>query len=451
MLLVAALLVGLLPAVSLPTAAADGDSSDPTVEYHFSGGTIYRYSGSGMEVVIPETINGVKVEAISDGAFAGCSSLIHITIPDGVTYIDGGAFEGCFSLTGIQVAETNKNYCSVNGVLFSKDQTTICRYPAGCSEKSYAIPDTVTEIDSVAFSGCTSLTSIAISDSVATIGDFAFSGCSSLSSITIPAGVTRISSVAFSDCSSLTEIRVAENNPSYCSVDGVLFSKDQKTLCHYPKGRSEKSYVVPDGVTEIDAETFSGCTSLTSITIPDGVTEIGWHAFYGCSSLSSITIPDSVTKIAENAFSGCESLTRLNLQSSAGTLSLSVSVSASADVEGNAVLRVLYPGTENDWSAEWEASGIQNDSLRAYLTSRVVYGSAEAFVWGDADGNGKVESKDKVLVSRYLAKWTMNGGFNQAAADFNKDGDVTSAEAVVLARYLAKWTNLPYPVGQKAS
>ncbi len=346
MLLVAALLVGLLPAVSLPTAAADGDSSDPTVEYHFSGGTIYRYSGSGMEVVIPETINGVKVEAISDGAFAGCSSLIHITIPDGVTYIDGGAFEGCFSLTGIQVAETNQNYCSVNGVLFSKDQTTICRYPAGCSEKSYAIPDTVTEIDSVAFSGCTSLTSIAISDSVATIGDFAFSGCSSLSSITIPAGVTRISSVAFSDCSSLTEIR---------------------------------------------------------------------------------------------------------LQSSAGTLSLSVSVSASADVEGNAVLRVLYPGTENDWSAEWEASGIQNDSLRAYLTSRVVYGSAEAFVWGDADGNGKVESKDKVLVSRYLAKWTMNGGFNQAAADFNKDGDVTSAEAVVLARYLAKWTNLPYPVGQKAS
>ncbi len=74
-----------------------------------------------------------------------------------------------------------------------------------------------------------------------------------------------------------------------------------------------------------------------------------------------------------------------------------------------------------------------------------------AFIWGDVDGNGKVESKDKVLTSRYLAKWTMDDGFNKDAVDFDKDGEVKAADAVILARYLAKWSGLPYPVGEPAN
>lgn len=80
-------------------------------------------------------------------------------------------------------------------------------------------------------------------------------------------------------------------------------------------------------------------------------------------------------------------------------------------------------------------------------------GAAEpvSFIWGDVDGSGKVESKDKVLASRYLAKWTMDDSFNKDAIDFDKDGEVKAADAVVLARYLAKWTGLPYPVGEPAT
>lgn len=263
---------------------------------------------------------------------------------------------------------------------------------------------------------------VEISEGITKISSGAFGNLHSLERLKLPSTVKEIGTIF--NCPLLSNIEVSPENSSYISVDNVLFSRDKKILVAYPPRKPGDSY-----------------------TIPDGVTEISPSAFWDCSSLISIAIPDSVATIDERAFFDCSSLASLNLRDSSGNISLSLSI---LQVPGLG-FTIRYPGTKEEWSAEWEASGIQNDSLRAYLTSRVVYSAADAFVWGDADGNGKVESKDKVLVSRYLAKWTMNGGFNQAAADFNKDGDVTSAEAVVLARYLAKWTNLPYPVGQKAS
>ncbi len=64
---------------------------------------------------------------------------------------------GCTSLTAINVATDNKNYVSVNGVMYNKDKTTIKCYPAGKKDKNYTIIDGVTSIDWEAFSGCTNL------------------------------------------------------------------------------------------------------------------------------------------------------------------------------------------------------------------------------------------------------------------------------------------------------
>lgn len=66
--------------------------------------------------------------------------------------------------------------------------------------------------------------------------------------------------------------------------------------------------VVPEGVTKIGSEAFTGLSSLESITLPDSVTQIGWSAFSGCTSLAGVTIPDSVTEIGRWAFSGCKNL-----------------------------------------------------------------------------------------------------------------------------------------------
>ena len=74
--------------------------------------------------------------------------------------------------------------------------------------------------------------------------------------------------------------------------------------------------IIPNGVTEIGAYAFKGCSGLTDITIPEGVTEIGPGAFYDCTGLTSITIPKGVTSIEEGAFYRCSGLTAIETPSS---------------------------------------------------------------------------------------------------------------------------------------
>ena len=344
----------------------------PPMSFNYTATVTYsdidnKYSGS---VVIPSSVsyNGTtySVTSIGDGAFRGCSSLTSITIPNSVTSIGDYAFGGCSSLTSITIPnsvtsigssafEGCSNITSVtwnakncNSYNFGSQVTSfefgneVEVIPSSLCQgmtklTSITIPNSVTSIGEWAFSNCYSLTSITIPNSVTSIGDDAFGGCSltsitipnsvtsiggsafcyclSLTSVTIPNSVTKIGNGAFSGCSSLTSINVDSNNPNYSSVDGVLFNKDKTTLVAYPGGK-QGAYTIPNSVTSIENDTFSGCYSLTSITIPNSVTSIGWYAFYGCSSLNSITIPNSVTSIGVAAFGNCFSLTSITIGNS---------------------------------------------------------------------------------------------------------------------------------------
>jgi hypothetical protein len=155
--------------------------------------------------------------------------------------------------------------------------------------------------------------SVVIPPGITAIGGGAFFGCSSLTSVSILSSVTSIAEGAFSGCSSLKAIDVQPENRWYKDINGVLFTKDGKTLHSYPAGREGAVYTIPSGVTAIRDLAFSHCNNLTSVSIPPSVTSIGVGAFFGCSSLASVSIPSSVTSIGGMAFYGCSSLMAIEL------------------------------------------------------------------------------------------------------------------------------------------
>ena len=194
------------------------------------------------------------------------------------TYAEVIGYSG--TATKIRIADTYeglpvKNIC--NAAFYKNYKIT-----------SVIIPDSVTSIGGGAFQNCTSLTRVVIGDSVTRIGASAFSDCDNLTRVVIPNSVTRIGDWAFSDCNNLTNITVDENNQSYMSIGGNLYSKDGKILIQYAIGKSESEFIIPNSVTSIDYGAFSNCDSLTSVVIGDSVTSIGDAAFYECSSLSDV-------------------------------------------------------------------------------------------------------------------------------------------------------------------
>ena len=142
---------------------------------------------------------------------------------------------------------------------------------------------------------------IILPQGITSIGKQAFSVCDALESVSLPASVTSIGRDAF-DSSNLSSINVAQGNAVYSSVDGVLFSKDKKTLIFCPKGKSG-SFAIPSGVKVIGQSAFRECSKLTGVTIPDGVEKIGEEAFTS-SGITSLALPDSVTVMEFNQSDG---------------------------------------------------------------------------------------------------------------------------------------------------
>ena len=116
---------------------------------------------------------------------------------------------------------------------------------------------------------------------------------------------------SFYDCTVVT-YEVPEDHPLYQAIDGVLFSKDGKTLLAYPNGRQDEHYDVPAGVEHIIRNAF-GTDYLKTISLPIGLKTIADAAFAGCGRLQSIAVPLTVTEIGKDAFWCCVSLELVSL------------------------------------------------------------------------------------------------------------------------------------------
>ena len=283
-------------------------------------------------VSLPEGLSEIGVYA-----FYGCSSLTCVTVPSSCSTVNFCAFENCEQLDSIEVQGGNHSYSSLDGVLYDKNQITLLRYPEN-RDGVFSVPDSVTSIDSYAFSGCSKLMSVKLPDALVNIRDNAFANAVSLSGIVIPDSVTQIGSEAFSGCSNLVAVRIPDSvssitwnafrnctrliaievgagNQQYSSLNGILYNADKTKLMSCPTGK-EGMIELPESVVKIESYAFENCANLSTVILPDGLEIIDGGAFKGCFGLAEIKIPDSVTKIGDYAFAGCSSLANIEMPDS---------------------------------------------------------------------------------------------------------------------------------------
>ena len=245
----------------------------------------FAYCTGLSSITIPDSVT-----SIGESAFSGCSELTSIIVVEGNSkyHSEGNCIIETATKTLILGCKTSD--IPTDGSVTSIGDWAFA-YCTGLS--SITIPDSVTSIGSFAFYECTGLTSITIPNSVTSIGDWAFAYCRSLTSITIPNSVTSIGSDAFYGCIGLTSIIVVEGNTKYHSAGNCLIETATKTLILGCK----TSDIPTDGsVTSIGKDAFYFCRGLTSVTIGGSVTSIGENAFYNCTGLTSITFNGTIAQ-----------------------------------------------------------------------------------------------------------------------------------------------------------
>ena len=334
------LLAALVPAISGSNAAyAAGD-------FEISDSVLTNYSGKGGAVAIPSG----KVTAIADYAFYGCSNITSLTVPEGVKSIGKQAFfncsgmtslslpasvrsigelcfNGCQKLQSISVPASSGYFSSEDGVLFNYGATTLIRCPEGFTDTEYTVPESVTTIDSSAFSRCLSLKRVNLPSGLNLIRDRAFYEDVNLSSMIIPASVAAVGSEAFRSTGGIKTLSLEAVSPSFGSdafkstgVSRVLYAGTGSQWGDADLsdvfGGSVKVYYGMSGMDVEDDVLLSYSGAAESVSVPGFIVKIGESAFYGCDSVRSLTLPTSLKYICQSAFDGCSSLERVTIPSS---------------------------------------------------------------------------------------------------------------------------------------
>ena len=273
---------------------------------------INSYAFRGCTNLADITI-GKGVNSIGYESFSGCTSLVDVTIPDSVTYIHEMAFYNCTSLIKVTIgssvttiAEDAFYNCSSLARVDITDLETWCNidfYSRLSSPLYYA--------EKLYLNG-NLLTDLVIPDSVTAINSYAFSNCTSLTSVTIPNGVTFIGDSAFWNCNNLTEVNISSTE-TWCNIS---FSNLYSNPLYYAQnlyldGDLVTELTIPNYITSISPYAFYNCTSLENVVVPDSISSIGYDAFYNCTSLKCIVVPENVTSIGESAFYNCTGLEQI--------------------------------------------------------------------------------------------------------------------------------------------
>ena len=353
----------------------------------------YRCGGL-TDVAIP-----VGVEVIGPEAFYWCNGLADVVIPASVTNIGQRAFATRGRLKTISVEAGNEVYSSRNGMLLTKDGTTLIQgvngeveIPSGvvaigkwaffyyADLTRVVIPASVRDIGAFAFNYCENLTNAVIQGGVTNIGDAAFRGCTNLTGIVIPDGVTCIGHDAFERCKGLTDVFIPNSVqsigprafawgghlenvtlPACMFEDNGAFPMWNNVWDNVFYGTSVENVSMAEGITTIGRHAFANAfndeTCPTHVTIPNSVRRICEGAFSRCSGLRSVVIPDGVGQIDRLAFLNCSTLTEITIPGS--VTNIGYEAFSSCQGLGNVTVPagVLEKGLEYVF---WGASSITN-------------------------------------------------------------------------------------------
>gem|GEM_PF-5375552 len=253
----------------------------------------YAFMGSGENVSLQI---GDNVEEIGNNAFDLCDLAGTVIIPSSVKKIGALAFYG-----------TNMNEVTLpEGIEIGFGGFR------GAGIERLTLPADIKLGDGV-FSSCLFLSTLRISEGVKSLPEATFAVCGSLRKINFPASVEYIGPRVLINCPSLQEINVAPGNPNYMTENGVLFTKNKRSLIAYPVQKREASYEVPYGVREIQGGAFYGSSYLEKITIPFTVDTIASQAFFGCEKLQEIKIPERIKTLTTQVLAGCGNLYKAEL------------------------------------------------------------------------------------------------------------------------------------------
>ena len=293
---------------------------------------------NGEVITVPSWHNGKAVLEIADNVFSGVIYLKEITLSSGLEKIGASAFKGCTALKSIIIPSSVT--VIGDGAFADCPNTDIyCEAsakPTGWKE-SFASPDAYItwgyhdcfvykSVNNVFYYEFNYTNPNGVNISVpstyknAPVSAVSFSSCGEIRKIKLPETVTKIYDYSFKGCNNLNDITVSAENGSYKSVDGVLYTKDGKTLVKYSARKNNAAFVLPTGVENIAPYAFEKCTGVISICLPQSLINIADSAFSGCFKLievvnNSSNISVKKTDYGLNAFevhSGETKLSNIN-------------------------------------------------------------------------------------------------------------------------------------------
>ena len=267
----------------------------------------------------------------------------------------------------------------------------------------------VIQISGSAFKNCTGITSVTIPETTETISDEAFIGCTSLSEIVFPSGVRNIGGNAFIGTPWL-EAKRAED--PIVVVNGIIV--DGKTC--------SGDVVIPDNVTFISSNAFTGCENIVSVKIPDTVRIINNAAFKDCTAMKTVEMGNNDVSLYSYVFSGCSSLENIKLPDKLSSLGLYMFKGCESLKEitvPDSVISITTGTFENCPVAKLTI--LNGDCM---ITGKDVFGDVEIHSYA----GGKVENWAKTNGKTFVAL----SGVSTLKGDANLDKQVNIADAVLV-------------------